>query len=248
VLADNSLLLPLAAIRVAAIADRPVTLPPLSSATLAAWTGELQGPYPQKVRGLLLQMGDESLTRLLSFWDKLPELVGIWALSQGTEQGLDECSWLVRKIVKHENQVGLLKAALNCLSQLPHEKHDEALLSRLYFHGDTELRAAAIGAGSTVIDFSLLLNDHPPEVVRLAVISRMDRSGAANHVDLLIRFFEDQSWRVRARATDVLVKLAPASLPALRRVLTSSQRNAKVAAMQALLRLGKEDWIAAALL
>lgn len=248
VLAGSSLLEPRVSIRVAAFSDRPFTLPALDSGTLEAWVAELQGPCPQRARELIFKARGDALRVLLSFWNRLPEQIRIWTLCQGVENGAGACASLVRDTIRQEKQGELLRTALTCLRKLPPEDHDEALLAPLYGHRDPAIRAAAVGAGSVATDCSPLLCDEPCEDVRLAIVARLDCGGGARSIDLLVSLLEDRSWRVRARAVDVLVKLAPASLQSLRRTLSSSHEEAKVAAVQALFRLGREDWIAEALL
>ena len=248
VLAGRDLLETRVAIRVAAIADRPASVPALDADTLDAWVAELQGPYPQKVRKKLLQASADAVNILLSFWNRLPEPVRVWALLQGVEQGTAIYASRVKETIKREKEGELLRTALMCLKKMPPEHHDEALLEPMYGHGDPTIRAAAIAAGSVEIDCSSLLRHERSEIVRLAVIDRLERFKGTHYIDLVASLLEDNRWRVRARAVDLLVKLAPASLDVLRSLLSSTVEETRVAAIQALLRLDKDDWIAAALL
>lgn len=248
-LAGSSRLATRVALRVAAISDRPSALPPLDAETVDAWITELQGPYPQKVRKLLLQTSEGALDALLSFWAKLPEQVRIWALCLGVEEKVDGCASLIWETVKQERGGALLRTALMCVQKCAPEHQNEALLLPLYRHEDPAIRAAAIAAGWADIDCSSLLRDETSQDVRLAIVTRLGRCGGSEaDTNLLVSLLNDHSWRVRALAVDLLVNMAPASLPALRGTLSSASEEAKVAAVQALFRLGKEDWIKEALL
>lgn len=234
------------AIRIGVLSDLAFTLPTLNYENLDAWVAELQGPYPQKVRTLLLQTDGNALAKLLSYWGRLPDKLRIWALVQGVKQGDKLAAFLVRETIKFERSDELLHTALIGLKNLLPEDHDDELIAPLYQHGNSAIRAAAIraGVGATKINCASLLCDEVSDDVRLAIVSRMKSGGGEEEIELLISLCQDPNWRIRAGAADALVALAPASLPALHCMLSSAHQEARVAAAQALLRLGKSDWIA----
>ncbi|WP_158414057.1 HEAT repeat domain-containing protein [Geoalkalibacter subterraneus] len=58
---------------------------------------------------------------------------------------------------------------------------------------------------------------------------------------------EDQTWRIRARATHALTAFAPQSLPALRDLLRHENENVRASAVQALRVLEQEEDLVEAL-
>ena len=80
-------------------------------------------------------------------------------------------------------------------------------------------------------------------VQRFPFIKRIGRCSDTRDVEILIRLLEDKNWRIRAQTANALVNLTPASLPLLRKALKSDKEDKRIAAAQALIRLGREDWV-----
>lgn len=236
-LADCRNLEPAVAIRVATLSDHEAPLPPLTEGTLEAWLAELQGPYPQKTKNTLLQRGSGALEALMAMWDRLPEPLRIWIMGQGIERHTPGIAALIRDTIRRESGGELLRVALETLPGLVPEEADEGWLAPLCTHDDPSIRAAAIAAESAPRDWWEALKTEPSRDVRLAMITRIARCGHADDVAPLVRLLADGDWRIRARVTDALVALAPASLPALRTTLEHGSEGARVAAAQALYRL-----------
>ncbi len=232
---------PSVALRAAIISDHELPLPPLTAHTIDAWLTELDGPYPRSAREALIQKGNEALEAMLALWERLPATVRIWVLHTGVERKVPGIVPRLRETIKHNESAELLRVALESLKVLHIE--DEDLVAPLYSHKIASVRAAAIAAGSASVDWSIELFAESADEVRLAIIERIGRCGAADDVAHLLCLLKAKNWRIRARATDALVALAPASLAPLRRALGDSDEQVRVAAAQGLYRLRKEEWV-----
>lgn len=232
---------PAIALRAAVISDHDMPLPPVNIETIDAWIYELKGPYPQSTRNNLIKLGTEAITDLMSLWDHLPDDIRIWALNQGVEKKIPGIEIKIRESIRQDTGRDLILCALECFKTLQIE--DEDILAPLYKHEDSSVQASAISAGSVAIDCSCVMSTETPVDVRLAMITRMGKYGGDKEIELLTRLLEDGNWRVRAKAVDSLVALAPASMESLKASLGSEIENVRVAAAQGLHRLGKEEWV-----
>ncbi len=235
------LLSPSVALRAAIISDHNLPLPPLTADTLEAWLTELDGPYPRSAREALVQQGNEALEAMLGLWERLPADVRIWLLRTGVKRNVSGILPVLRQTSKHKQSTELLRVSLECLKALHIE--DEDLVAPLYSHSIASIRAAAIAAGSARVDWSIELYAETEDEVRLAIIERIGRCGGADDVSHLVPLMKAKNWRIRARVTDAMVALAPASLSSLREALGDSDEHMRVAAAQGLYRLGKQEWV-----
>ncbi|MGM0452972.1 MAG: HEAT repeat domain-containing protein [Thermodesulfobacteriota bacterium] len=244
-LADCRGLSPDVAIRVAVLSDHQVAPPPLSEKTLAAWLSELKGPYPRKTEALLKQQGNAALAVLLENRGQLPEDLQIRAMQWGLESRPGAMAPVLKSEIHEKTDGPVLQAALESLAQLGHapDPDTETRIESFYDHPDPAVRAAAVLAGTKSLDWTAAVFAETEPTVRLAMISRMARSGRATDLYCLIDLLADTNWRIRARATEALVALAPKSLPLLRQTLENPAEPVRVAATQALFQLGKEEWI-----
>jgi len=230
---------PPVALRAALISDHDLTLPPVNAETLSDWCHELKGPYPLAAQEALLQAGEKAIAAMLSLWDRLPEDIRIWILCTGAEKQVPGTAEKIRDIIGHENDGSLLRIAIECLKAM--DMADENLLATLYAHHSPAIRAAAVSAGSAPLDWSSALRRETADEVRLAIVSRIERCGGEANVAPLVELLADKNWRIRARATDALVALAPASLAPLQKSLESAREWVRVAAAQGLSRLGTDE-------
>lgn len=236
-------LAPEVAVRVALLSDHAVLPPAVTAATEAAWLAELAGPYPSRTRDALTSLGAPALDHLFSIWDRLDETAREWVLLQGAELDRPAAAARIRGILGDADQERLLLLALECLPLLRAPALPPTALTRFHLHPLPAVRAAAIRAGSLPIDWSTALYLETVPEVRLALLERLAEVAAGEHLPLLVRLLEDGDWRVRSRVTEILVGLGEAAAPALRAVLAGGGANARVAAAQALVQLGKELWL-----
>ena len=231
------------ALRVAMLSDHNAKIPSLNMENLPDWLDELQGPYPYKTRRMLLNKSDNSFTLLLSFFDRLPHEIRLWAFQEavGTDPGKN--AELIKKVISQEEEMELLVSALEALQHLPPEELDEKTIAPYYRHKDAAVRSAAINAGVTVLDWNSLLKSEVSDTARLAIIARIGKCKRIEDGEFLASLLEDKNWRIRSRATGSLVSLAPASLPILQRSLSHSNDLVKASAVKALKELGMDDWI-----
>lgn len=234
---------PAVALRAALISDHKFPVPPLTDETLDLWLHELQGPYPKSAEKALLTLGNEALEFLLAVWHRLPRAVRIWILRTAVARNLAPVATRVEEILCTERDTEQLLTALECLKLL--KLDDGSLLAGLYDDGEPAIRAAAIEAGRTKLNWAERFSGEESEQVRLAILARMKSCAEVSDVSFLMDCLGDDSWRVRASAVDILVLLAPASLEPLRRALGAADEKIKVAAANALYKLGKKDWVRA---
>lgn len=234
------------ALRVAILSDHPVEIAPLSDETLAAWLEELQGPYPFKTRKILLAKEDGSFSVLLAHWGKLPAPARLWAFQEAVREDPTPHVPLIRKVLQEgEERDEILRAALEAVPYLGRNVTDERMISPFYQHDDPAIRAAAIHAGQSVLDWTSRLEREPSDKGRAAIASRIGRCGRPEDASLLSSLLEDPNWRVRAAATNALVALAPASLTLLKNLLTHPKPVVQASAVQALNKLGKGEVVRA---
>jgi len=230
---------PAVALRAALISDHDLPVPPVNAETRSAWCHELKGPYPLAAQEALCRSGKNALAEMLSLWERLPEDIRIWTLCTCAEKKVPGTAEKIRNILRQEKDGMLLRVSIECLKAV--DMADEKLLAPLYAHHSPGIRAAAVSAGSAPLDWSSALCNETVDEVRLAMISRIERCGGEAEVAPLVQLLSDKNWRIRARATDALVALAPASLESLQKSLESTRERVRVAAAQGLSRLGADE-------
>ena len=231
------------ALRSAIISDHELPLPTMNADTLSIWLSELQGPYLNSTEKALLQLGNEALEFMLMSWHKLPRSVRTWLMRTASKRNMAMVKQKLKETLKNSQDTDLLVTALGCIPSLKLDA--EALISSLYDHSDPLIRSAAITAGNTNSNWVDRFVAEESENVRLAILDQISRLHNVDYIGFLVHCLKDHNWRVRARATDALVVLAPASLEPLRKALNDANEHVKVAAAKGLYRLGKEDWISA---
>ncbi|PLX70406.1 MAG: hypothetical protein C0602_06230 [Denitrovibrio sp.] len=225
------------AIRVASLTDHKISIPPVNKDTLTDWLDELEGPYPYNTQNLILSNKEESLSKLLSFWDKLPDTVKLWTFNET----FNKPEVLLNSIITQSKNKKLLLAVFNTLQQAPLSGSNDDLIAPFYQHEDDEIRAAAIKAGHVERDWSSMLENESSDIVRMAIVTQISRFKQKDKCSILACLLEDKNWRIRATVTKALVILAPDSLPILRDLLTHHDPNVRASSTQALIRLGEYD-------
>jgi hypothetical protein len=243
----TALLSPEKALRVAILSDHNLPIEEVSADTLNLWIGELSGPYRLSVRRILGAKPPSSIVVLIENWRKLPADVATWGIAQVVRKKIPATRRILREILETGEDVAVLKCALNALTQFPIADRDDRALETLLRHEERSVRAAALAAGRTALPWGEWLDEGVSDEERLAVLCRIARyrhEGALSHLSPLL---QDRNWKIRARATDALVSLAPDSLKVLQVHLASDNPEAKASAVQALQRLGHDDWVLAAI-
>lgn len=241
-LVDCCDLVPDLVLRIAMMSDHELPLPPVDSGNLDRWLAELQGPYPQAALKLLKKIHGGSPSVLLSFRQRLPEAVIIKVLRELARHPCDRQREVLWDIVRSADGDVLLWA-LKCLQSLPGGAADEHKLEPLYRHEDAEIRAAAIGCGTTQLDWPVILGSEPSEKVQLAVIARIESCEDSGSINFLAALMRSSGWRIRARAARALAALAPESLDVLTKMLSCPEAGVRASACKALRALGREELI-----
>ena len=235
------------ALRVEVLSDHHVEITSLNDDNLSDWLDALQGAYPIRTRKLLIAKKDGSFSNLLSCWNRLPAPIRLWAFKEAVKVDASEYKLLIQNILKKEEDSALLVAALESLRNFASGEVEEQLISVFYHHTDPAIRAAAISAGQTALDWHAMLENESSDSVRVAIITRIGQCKSLNELNLLADLLNDTSWRVRAAVTNAMVALAPASLMTLQRLLPHQNPVVRVAVVQALKRLGQDEWLEAQL-
>ena len=239
-LADCRELPPAVALRVALLSDHGVPAPPVSAATLPAWLGELEGPYPRTARRKLLEGNDGNLAALMEAWDELTGAVRQWALEAALKDDPDRYADRVRQVLREGTEEGLLLVALEGLRRIPPTKIERESVVALFTHPDPSVRAAAVLAGDCGEDWSELLVWESVPQVRIALLCRLGERGRSEDLERLAEHLATDNWRVRAAATGALVSAGPAAIPLLRQRSAHPEPAVRAAVIQALTRLGED--------
>ncbi|ADD69386.1 hypothetical protein Dacet_2628 [Denitrovibrio acetiphilus DSM 12809] len=224
------------AVRVAVLSDHDVSVPVPDAETLHLWLKELTGVYPFRARNLLLKK-EGYFENLLKFWGELPREVCLWSLGVMKDRDVLRHEPLLLNILKNEEDEEVLSRVLGILCSLPAGSIDDSAFAGFLRHSSPEVRASAVGLLSQPVDWQQLLDSEESEKVRIAVIAGIGRLGCKDECGLLGKFFEDQSWRIRAAAVNSLVALAPESVPIVKQYADHDSEDVRAAAAQAFQRI-----------
>lgn len=214
-------------LRVAILLDAEYPPPEIEAATLDAWLQELTGWYRRRARELAESTGSGMLA-LWTRWTELPEEEQLW-LARAT--GARDPELLRRRLAEllavPAVSYGFVELAWRYQVELP-----PGLLSSEH----PQVRAAAIQAGHADGQLGPFLTESAslPEVLAAA-----PRGSSED----LLRLLGDSRWPVRALAVDLLIGLDPPPIESLRQRTRSDHLGERVAAAEALRRLGREDAI-----
>lgn len=214
-------------LRVAILLDSDFQPPAIAEDTMEVWLGELKGKHRLRARSLAERSG----TGMLGLWSRWSELAAeeqLW-LATATA-GLDP--ELLRQKLASLLEEPTISYAMVKLADL----HKVQLPRELLQNEDPEVRAAAIRSGHGDEDLQQYLGPRAalPEV--LAAAPRCTTEG-------LLVLLADERWQVRAVATDLLARVEEPPFDALRAKLCSDSLGERVAAIEVLRRLGKEEWL-----
>ncbi len=220
--------------------DSEFAMPELNAESWELWQGALRGLHAEYARQLVQRQGREAFQILKDRNSELDFDSRTWLLRWGVvEFALESVELVAQALEQGTEQLALI--ALECVPS-----YDRAsglftqAVEKWAKHEDTRIRRAAIAAGAEV-DLTSLAQGDPDEPIRLAAIKRLGYE--AGHAGFLADLLADESWRVRSAASQVLGKMGDDGAEAARRVLEIGGQQAKVAAVQALLALGQEDWL-----
>lgn len=230
-------------VRIAVYCDITFPTPPLDDTTEAAWLKELEGPRDDRARALVESLGEEAFLRLRDKWDALSEDLRKWMLGWGAKEHPVYTVELVANILR-DGPEGLLIPALQATAEM-----GEAgalfrdLISGYAAHQDNAVRLAALRADAPVEDVTSMLSEEQDDEIRLELISALVREKGEGAVDELVSLLDDKSWRIRAGATEGLVRIGKPAVEAVKPLVGKVDEKARLAAVQILVALGENQWL-----
>lgn len=239
-LAGRDGLSPYERLQVALLAGESGAQPPrLASDTLQIWLDALQGAFCDDARGFLRVFGEEPFCLLKENWNRLDPAAKAWLLSWGGASFPEQSVDLIITALS-EGDRDVQRAAFKSILEYENSEVFQTVLDKIVLDGlDTSWTAAAILAGVPVINHQCrIFNEKDPDV-RIALIYSLARKHTA--AGNLVKLLEDEDWRIRAAATDVLVSMGDESIDAVSTVLSHENVALRTAASQVLIRLGRAD-------
>ena len=228
-------------LRVAILSDHQVPLPEPTSANLELWIEELSGPYRLNVRRILARQEPAGLHIFLENWDKLDGRDACWVLDRMLRGKVQPDKNILMDILDRGNDPRLLQKALGTLARDTLTSDEESVVESLYQHTDPDVGAAALMVGKAELPWDQWLAASVDNTLRLAVLQRIAWQRFTSSLPFLGGLLLDKNWKIRARATEALAALAPASLDILLAHARGEDTEAKIGAAQALRRLGYEQ-------
>ncbi len=234
-------------LRVAILSDHQVPPPRPRVANLKLWSKELAGPYRFNVRRILGQQGEAVLRLFLENWTELVAADVCWVLDRMQRENVLAEKNILLDILSRSNDGPLLRKALGGLAFFALIPADEKVIATLYPHRDPLVGAAALLTGQAELPWEQWLAPGEDDRLRGAVLQRIARQRFMSSLPFLDPLLADGNWKIRARVSEALAALAPASLPLLQAHLHGTEGVAKVTAAQTLQRLGQEQMLLQAL-
>lgn len=215
--------------------------PQLAPDTLQIWLDELKGAFQAEARGFLNAWGEEPFCLLKENWNSLDPATKAWLLSWGGASFPEQSVDLIITALS-EGDRDVQRAAFKSILEYENSEVFQAMLDKITLDGqDTSWTVAAVLAGVPVINHQyLIFNEKDPDV-RIALVYGLARKHTA--VGNLVKLLDDENWRIRAAATDVLVSMGDESIDAVTTVLSHENVALRTAASQVLIRLGREDMV-----
>ena len=235
---------PAAQIRTAILAGAGRVEPPLlTTETVACWIAELNGLFGPLARRALESQGEPALRVLAARWDDLGDRDRIWLLQWAAIEAPDSTAPLLEKALLS----GSSELALAALRSLPALGDGvDALapaLASLANGADPALRVAAVQAGARGVDFRIVLATEQSPALRSACVSALARQEGLTALPELLAALRDDDWTVRATATHAIESLGDAVAPAIEPLAHDPDQRIRTAAVQIMVRLGRDTWL-----
>jgi HEAT repeat protein len=234
---------PAARLRAALLAGRRGVAPPLfTDDTAAAWLAELAGLFGLLARQALEAQGKPAFPLLAAHWEQLADDDRIWLLRWGAAHPT-----LAAPLFEKALASGSTGVALAALRHLPALGEGTAALApslaALATGSDPALRLSAIQAGAGGLDFRRMLAAEPAPAVRRACLAALARHEGMDALPDLLAALRDEDWGVRATATEALAGLGENAAAALEPLVRDPDLRIRTAAVQVLIRVGREAWL-----
>jgi hypothetical protein len=222
---DCQELSPAERLRVAILLDSEYPPPEISMETLDVWLSELAGRHRLRARALAEATGSAVLC-LWQRWSQLRHEEQLWLARATAQLDLALLRQRLRELLLDpEVPYGYVELAL---------RHGVEIPAHLLASRQPLVRAAAIRCGHADDKLDPYLS---PDTTLPEILAAAPRHSTEAHLRLLA----DPRWQVRAVATDLLARAEAPPLEALRRKTSSELLGERVAAMEVLRRLGKDE-------
>ncbi|HEX8013081.1 MAG TPA: HEAT repeat domain-containing protein [Casimicrobiaceae bacterium] len=235
-------------LRIALLVEADDREPALCDAASAEhWLSELAGVFQREARAALEVQGAPAFAHLVGAWDRLSEDSRAWLVEWALRGFPTSAGSLIeRALASRSDRIVLV--ALEGVAALPEGAIvDPSILRRFAEHSSPALRAAAIGAGAAGLDWRQQLAHDPDPAVKRACISRLVEAEGLRALPLLVVLLRDTDWQMRAVATRALTGLGEAVVESVKPLVHNAEQGVRVAAVQILLAVGQEDWLASQL-
>lgn len=220
--------------------DSEFAMPELNQKNWRLWRDALQGLHAEYARELAQRQGRGAFRVLKERHLELDLDSRAWLLRWGVvEFALDSVDLVSTALEQGPDKLALI--ALECVPSYDHAAElFKGAVQKWADHEDKRMRRAAIAAGAQV-DLAALAGGDSDETIRVEAIKRLGYE--AGHASFLAELLEDSSWRIRAASSQVLGRMGDHGAEAARQVLEKGGHQAKIAAAQALMALGHEEWL-----
>jgi hypothetical protein len=228
-------------VRIAVLTDVPFATPPLDDTTERAWLAELAGDAAERAGILLEDFGSEAFLRLRGKWTALDESTRKWLLRWGAR---DHPLYVIEALAEalKSGPPALVLEALAAISSLgPSAALFQPALGKFVDNEDKAIRIAAIMAGASLTGIQGRIHAEKDTELRLALIARLPEEEGA--LQALVDLLADDSWEIRAAATQALINMGGPALEAVGPLLSHASEKVRASAAQILAAAGAEAWL-----
>jgi HEAT repeat protein len=239
-------------LRVALLVDDGPPPAPFADAS-DAYLAELRGPFVQDARAALMAQGDAAASSLITCWAALDDATRGWLIDWAVQTlPAGAAQEAVGRVLDSGNDQ-LLRIALIRLAERQDLSIDPPaeVLAHWLRHPDAEVRRAAILKSAAPFAWPSLLELTSVDVdprVRAAATRRLSADFNSRALPRLLDALGDEHWQVRAAAVDGLVGVGSGVSSVVRPLVDDARLPVRVAAVDVLLRLGEDAWLAEHLL
>jgi len=224
-------------LRIYLTSDHKTPLIDFNSSTIDTWIAELRGFTPEKTKKVVSEIGSEAFSCLLLHFDKLTDHLKNWTLIKSAELKAEGISDKLDEILISDSSEDIIKTALTCCCSL-REPGLEKLAEKFFTHPSGEVRAKAYAAGPENSGWQKIAEEETDSEAKLALISRMLKSGSHDSITTIYGMLSDSDWRVRSRAARALAEIPEISIELLKEAMCSENEFVKIAAAQAMSTIG----------
>jgi hypothetical protein len=218
---------------------------PVEASTADAWCAELAGPFRQEACAELKAQGETAWAIIASCWQQLAEEDQLWLLGWGaSKHPLTIANTMRHAISSDACRVRL--EALRILSELDEREVAESVraLAIPFLHDQNPaMRCAAVSVGPSRVDWRAFLRLERDLPTRQAALMQLVKVEQAQAIPDLLEHLRDDSWQMRAIASDALVRLGDAVVEVVKPLVHDPDQSVRVAADRILLDLRQDTWL-----